>query len=118
MVPALTLILAFQLFGEVAARGFGLPLPGPVIGMVVLLGACLARPSLAARLRPVTQGLLSHLSLFFVPAGVGVIAHLPLLRAQGAAMAAAIIASTVLAIVAGAWAFAAVARATGSRDED
>ena len=117
MIPALALILAFQLGGEVAARGLGLPLPGPVVGMVALLGACLVRPALAGLLRPVAGGLLAHLSLFFVPAGVGVIAHLPLLRSEGAALAAAVAVSTILAILAGAWAFAAVARLTGSRDD-
>ena len=117
MIAPLAIILGFQLVGEVASRGLGLPLPGPVVGLVLLVGCCLLRPGLADRLRPVTQGLLAHLSLFFVPAGVGVIAHLPLIREYGAGLALAIAASTVLAIAAGAWAFVLVARITGSRDE-
>lgn len=117
MIPALTIILCFQLFGEVASRGLGLPLPGPVIGLVLLVLACAARPALAERIRVVAQGLLANLSLFFVPAGVGVIAHLPVLAQHGIGLALALVASTVLAIAAGALTFAAVARMTGTSDE-
>lgn len=117
MVPALLTLLGFQLAGEVISRGLGLPLPGPVVGLVLLVAAFRLVPGLAERLRGVVGGLLGHLSLFFVPAGVGVIAHLPLLRAEGAALALAIAGSTVLAMVAGAWAFVLVARMTGNVDE-
>ena len=118
MVPALVIILAFQLVGEVASRAFGLPLPGPVVGLVLLLAAFRLWPPLADRLRGVIDGLLGHLSLFFVPAGVGVVAHLPLLRDEGAAVVLAIAGSTLLALAAGAWAFVLVARLTGNDDAD
>lgn len=113
MVPALVTILAFQLTGEVLSRGLDLPLPGPVAGLVLLLAAMRLRPGLADWLRPVGQGVLAHLSLFFVPAGVGIVAHLPLLRDHGVALVTAIFLSTVLALVAGAYAFTFVARLTG-----
>ncbi|MGN7869443.1 CidA/LrgA family protein [Paracoccus sp. 22332] len=116
MIAALSLILAFQLAGEALSRALDLPLPGPVVGLCLLVAACVLRPSLADRLRPTAQGLLSHLSLFFVPAGVGVVAHLPVLREHGIGLALAILGSTVLAIAAGALAFQAVARWTGSVD--
>lgn len=116
MIPALSLILAFQLVGEVLSRLLNLPLPGPVIGMCLLVAACIWRPSLAARMRPVTQVLLANLSLFFVPAGVGVIAHIPTLQEYGFGLAAAITGSTILAIATGAWAFSLVARWTGATD--
>lgn len=116
MIAALSLILAFQLVGEVISRLLDLPLPGPVIAMVLLVAACLWRPSLAARIRPVTEVLLANLSLFFIPAGVGVIAHIPTLREYGLGLAAAIVGSTILAIAAGALAFSLVARWTGATD--
>ncbi|MFC0341124.1 CidA/LrgA family protein [Paracoccus niistensis] len=116
MVPALVTILGFQLVGEIASRGLHLPLPGPVVGLVLLLAAMRLRPELADWLRPVGQGVLAHLSLFFVPAGVGIVAHLPLLRHQGLALLAAIVVSTVLALVAGAAVFTLVARWTGSEE--
>lgn len=116
MVQALVIILGFQLVGEVISRGLDLPLPGPVVGLVLLLAAFRLWSSLAERLRSVIGGLLGHLSLFFVPAGVGVIAHMTLLKEHGAGLALAIAGSTLLALAAGAWAFVAVARLTGNED--
>ena len=54
--------------------------------------------TLAERLRGVIGGLLGHLSLFFVPAGVGVVAHLGEFRSDGLAIALALTVSTALAI--------------------
>lgn len=111
MIATLALILSLQLVGEIAARALSLPLPGPVVGLILLVLICLIRPALADRIRPETQGLLQHLSLFFVPAGVGIVAHLPLLQQHGIGLAVAIAVSTVLAIAAGALVFTWVARA-------
>ncbi len=116
MIPALVILLSFQLIGEVAARGLGLPLPGPVIGLLLLVFSCGLRPALAERLRPVVQGLLGHLSLFFVPAGVGVVAHLGQFRSDGLAIAVALTLSTALAIAAGALVFSWVARRMGQEE--
>jgi putative effector of murein hydrolase LrgA (UPF0299 family) len=115
MIPALVTLLVFQLFGEVVTRGLGLPLPGPVLGMVALVLTMLAFPKLAAAVRPTAQGLLAHLSLLFVPAGVGVVAHLGVLRQEGAALMLALIVSTVAAIAVGALTFTAVARLAEGR---
>ncbi|QBX33680.1 CidA/LrgA family protein [Paracoccus liaowanqingii] len=116
MIRMLAIILGFQLVGEVASRALGLPLPGPVLGLVLLALACILRPALAEAIRPTASGLLSHLSLFFVPAGVGIVAHWDLLRVQGLGLAVAIMGSTALALAAGAWAFSIVARLTGTED--
>ncbi|WP_347139488.1 CidA/LrgA family protein [Paracoccus sp. SSK6] len=116
MIVALSLILAFELVGEILSRVGNLPLPGPVVGLCLLVASCVLRPALADRLRPTAQGLLANLSLFFVPAGVGIVSHWPTLRDQGIGLAVAILGSTVLAIAAGALAFQAVARWTGSVD--
>jgi holin-like protein len=117
MILALTLLLGFQLAGEVIARALGLTLPGPVLGMAFLLAAMIAAPRLAETVRAPAQGLLSHLSLLFVPAGVGVVGHLDLLGAEGGPMLLAIVLSTILAITAGALTFTAVARLMESRDD-
>lgn len=119
MILALTVILGFQLLGEVVSRALGLPLPGPVLGMVALVITLALLPGLADRLRPTAQGLLSNLSLLFVPAGVGIVGHLGTLRAEGPALLVAVVVSTALAIAAAALTFRAVARALGDPgDED
>jgi putative effector of murein hydrolase LrgA (UPF0299 family) len=118
MIQTLAIILSFQLVGEVLSRVASLPLPGPVAGMLLLVVTCIVRPALAERIRPTTSGLLSHLSLFFVPAGVGIVAHSQLLRSDGLGIAAAVMVSTILAIAAGALVFTWVARLTGSEEPD
>ncbi|MCU0817030.1 MAG: CidA/LrgA family protein [Cypionkella sp.] len=118
MLHALVLILACQLAGETVARATGLGLPGPVLGMVLMLAAMVALPQVAALMRPTAQGILGHLSLLFVPAGVGVVGHVATLGSQTFAILAAVVGSTVLAIAAGALTFAAVARLTGAMDQE
>ena len=90
MLSAIFTILIFQLAGEVIQKGFELPLPGPVLGLILLLFSLVftkksINPNLVelrARLMTTSEKLLSYLSLLFVPIGVGVIMHLQLLEGQ------------------------------------
>jgi putative effector of murein hydrolase LrgA (UPF0299 family) len=116
MVLPLLAILVCQLIGESVTRALGWPLPGPVLGMLLLVTGFALFPGLLGMVRPVAQGILAHLTLLFVPAGVGVVAHLDTLGGQVLPVLLALAASTVLAIAAGALAFALVARWTGSRE--
>jgi holin-like protein len=100
ILHALALLLAFQLIGEAATFALALPVPGPVLGMTLLLGVLALRRDLLARLRPTTSTLLTHLSLLFVPAGVGVMVHGARLAAEGVAIVVAMVVSTVLALAA------------------
>ena len=112
MIPHLAIILCFQLIGEVTARALGLLIPGPVLGLVLLLGLFIAVPRLAQAVRPTANGLLAHLSLLFVPAGVGVVGHLDIFGSHGPALLVALLVSTPLAIAIGALTFVGVARLT------
>ena len=98
MLGALTLLLVYQLVGEVIVQVSGLPVPGPVVGMLLLFLTLLARGSVPAWLRDTCQGLLSHLSLLFVPAGVGVMLHFKRLGAEWLPIVVALVASTVITI--------------------
>ncbi len=98
MISAITLLLAFQLAGEVIARGLGLQVPGPVIGMVLLLGALLLRGGPGESLRQTAGTLLQHLSLLFIPAGTGIVMYGKLIAAEWLPLAAALLGSTLLAI--------------------
>lgn len=114
MLNAFILILLCQLAGEVAARFLPILLPGPVIGMGLMLALITFAPRLRALVRPTGQGILAHISLLFVPAGVGVVGHLAVLKGEALAIAASLIGSTLLAILAGAAAFAATSRISGA----
>lgn len=89
----LALLLLLQALGEALARGFSLPLPGPVIGLVLLLVA-LRVEALRAPVAAAADVLLANLSLLFVPVGVGVITHLALLSQYGVRLLLAIVLST------------------------
>jgi putative effector of murein hydrolase LrgA (UPF0299 family) len=114
MMQGVLILLLAQMAGEVAVRLSGLPLPGPVAGLVILLAALALWRGLADRLRPLAAWITAHLGLMFVPAGVGVVGHLAVFRDQGAGLAVALVVSTVLAILVGAAVFAGVARAVGA----
>jgi len=118
MIRNIAILLVFQLAGEMLARGAALSVPGPVIGLGALFVTLLAVPGLAERMRDTADGLLAHLSLLFVPAGVGVTAHLATFADAGLVLAAALVGSTVLAIIAGVGAFVLTARLTGARHDE
>ena len=83
MITGALWIVGCQLVGEVLARSLGLPVPGPVVGMVLLFGVLgLRRPAEGSGTLRVADGLLRHLQLFFVPAAVGVMAHIASLRSD------------------------------------
>lgn len=98
MLANLTLLLLCQLAGEVIARLADLPVPGPVLGMVILFTGLMLKGELPEGLERTAGGLLEHLSLLFVPAGVGVMTHLSLVRAEWAPITVALLASTVITI--------------------
>jgi putative effector of murein hydrolase LrgA (UPF0299 family) len=108
MIASLSLILLCQLAGEVIVRGLGLPMPGPVIGLMFLLILLLARNRFAVLARGplredgvenASRGLLAHLSLLFVPAGVGVVQKLDLVAAHGIAFAGVLAVSVLVTLL-------------------
>jgi holin-like protein len=98
MLETLAALLVFQTIGEVLSYALKLPVPGPVLGMILLLALLLARPATVARLRPTSLELLKHLSLLFVPAGVGVMLHIARIGREWLPIVVALVASTALAI--------------------
>ena len=98
MLGALTLLLVFQLTGEVLAQLFALPIPGPVIGMALLFAALALRGGPSPELRDTAQNLLQHLSLLFVPAGAGVMIHFARIGGEWPAILVALVASTAITL--------------------
>lgn len=113
----ITLLLVYQLIGEVISKGLDLPLPGPVVGMALLFATLVVKGGLPDDLKGTADGLLKHLSLLFVPAGVGVILHLHLLRAEWQAISAALVFSTIATIAVTALVMVGLARLTGDKGD-
>lgn len=99
MLRTLAILLGFQCLGEVASFALRLPVPGPVIGMLALIVYLLVSPAAVAQMREHVLALLGHLSLLFVPAGVGVMLHVRRLADEGLAIGIALVLSTALAII-------------------
>lgn len=120
MLGGLLLILVCQLVGEFVVRSLGIPVPGPVVGMVLFVAWLLVRrPAPAAGEIRAADGLLAYLPLFFVPAGVGIVVYLPDLLAQWLPVTVGLVGSWLVALlvtgaVASMFARAGAARAGGS----
>ncbi|GAP34836.1 antiholin-like protein LrgA [Piscinibacter sakaiensis] len=99
-------MLGFQLLGEALVVLLGLPLPGPVIGLVALFVAFPRLGRLRSGVESLADGLLRHLGLLFVPAGVGVMLHLALLRDWALPLVLALVGSTAVTLGLSAWLFA------------
>jgi putative effector of murein hydrolase LrgA (UPF0299 family) len=108
MIVSFAALLLCQLAGEALARGLNLPAPGPVIGMALMIGVLALRERVSNVLpqeindggvERVSKNILAHLSLLFVPAGVGVVQNLDLFARHGFALAIALVVSTFLALV-------------------
>ncbi len=95
----IALLLLCQLVGEVFVVWSGLPVPGPVVGMALLFVGLALRGGVPEGLGRVVDWLLSNLSLLFVPAGVGVMLHIAMLREEWLAISVALVLSTVLTLV-------------------
>jgi holin-like protein len=101
MIAGLLVLLTCQLAGQLLADVSGLPVPGPVLGLVILLGWLEARdPGEDSGLAKVCGGLLRHLQLLFVPAGVGVVQYLSVLASAAIPLVVGLVVSWALALAA------------------
>jgi len=98
MIPALATLLVFQLLGEALVLALSMPVPGPVAGLALLLVVLALRPVWVDAIKPTAQTLLQHLSLLFVPAGVGVMQHLQRLGDEALAIGVALVVSTLVGL--------------------
>ncbi len=100
LLKSIATLLLFQLAGELLHTLFHLPLPGPVLGMSLLtLWLLRSRRELSPMLVRTADGLLSVLGLLFVPAGVGIVANLALIRAAWLPLSVSLVVSTLLTLI-------------------
>ncbi|MFA9218602.1 MAG: CidA/LrgA family protein [Sphingomonadaceae bacterium] len=98
MLISFAILLVFQCLGEGLVFALGLPLPGPVAGMLLLLLALTLWPRLLEVIEATGTELLRHLSLLFVPAGVGIIVAASSMEGHWLAVLLSLAGSTLLTL--------------------
>lgn len=114
MIRGMAVLLAFQFAGELISTFLDIPIPGSVVGMVLLLLALVRGIVRVEWLQAAADLLLSHMALFFVPAGVGVMVHFDLIAREWLPIAVGTVVSTFAVMAATGW----VAKALMARGED
>jgi holin-like protein len=126
MLEAILALFACQLIGEAIARGLALPVPGPVLGLLLMFvslqltqwkkgsvtqaGVSSIPVVEKSGLGVVSAFMLANLSLLFVPAGVGIISHIKTLSVHGTGLVVALVLSTALSLAVTAIVFAKLSR--------
>jgi len=98
MIRGLVQILLLQGLGEIISKLLGLPIPGPVIGLVILLATLLMRRRIDADLDLVATAFTQHLGLLFIPAAVGVVMFVPQLANHGLTIAIILLISVAASV--------------------
>ena len=124
MLVGITILLVFQLIGEISAYFLGGFVPGPVIGMAMVAvvltltgGMTFLEPAHRQTI-DTSRAILANLGILFVPAGVGIIQHLDLIRDRGLALLAIVLLSTVITLAVTVWVFILVKRLAGGYGHD
>ncbi|MFT4158521.1 MULTISPECIES: CidA/LrgA family protein [Shinella] len=124
MLVGITILLVFQLIGEISAYFLGGFVPGPVIGMAMvavvltLTGGMTFLEPAHRQTVDTSRAILANLGILFVPAGVGIIQHLDLIRDRGFALLAIVLLSTVITLAVTVWVFILVKRLAGGYSHD
>lgn len=99
-VFGIAVLLSCQAIGEFLVSRLSMPIPGPIIGLILLLGLLQShRQKQPVSVERVADFGLRHLQLFFIPAGVGVIAHLPQIRQDALPITAALLLSWLAGLI-------------------
>ncbi|PNU20961.1 CidA/LrgA family protein [Geothermobacter hydrogeniphilus] len=117
MIRGFAVLLGFQFFGELLSRWSGIPIPGNVIGMALLLAALGCGWVKLAWIEEAAELLLSHLALFFVPAGVGVMIYGGLIAREWLPISIATVVSTFVVMAVTGWVASLLDREGGEHAE-
>lgn len=98
LIAGMSILLGCQFLGELVVRALTLPVPGPVVGMLILLLGLTINGRVPSSLRKAGEGLLRYLTLLFVPAGVGLMVHFELIRADFWTLVITLVLSTAITL--------------------
>lgn len=101
LAMAFMALAACQIAGSLISHYLHLPIPGTVIGLLMLLVALSLLRRVPSALREVADHLLKHLNLFYIPAAIGIMAHVVLVRQDILPILAALFGSTFLSLIIG-----------------
>jgi len=118
MLEQIARVLFWLCIGEIASRSGLLPLPAPVTGLMLLYAELAIRGKIPEDLGVLADRILQFLGMLFVPAGVGVIAYLDLLKLEFVPILAAVIGGTAITIFITAVVANRFAAATSKADTD
>ncbi|MDF0606743.1 CidA/LrgA family protein [Neisseriaceae bacterium TC5R-5] len=104
MMESVLYLLGFQLVGELLVSALSWPVPGPVMGMLLLFIVLCIRRSVPEQLNQQVPRLLTHLSLLFIPAGGALLVYQPLLRDYGWRLLLVLALTTIITLLVPAWA--------------
>jgi holin-like protein len=106
MLNSIFLIFLFQLIGELVQKVLELNIPGPVIGLILLVTTLLLSKkydheliqNLKVNLISSAEKLVHYIPLFFLPVGVGVVMHLSFLEGSLAKVLFIIVFGTLITL--------------------
>jgi len=117
MLYAITALFAFQLLGEILVRLLGLPLPGALAGMLLLLAALLLLGRVPQALEQTAGGLLRNMMLLFIPAVAGVMLHFDRIAREWLPFLVACVAGAGITLLVTAWTLRRLLPRTSSSHE-
>lgn len=115
MLKGLIVLFGFQLLGDCLSHWANLPIPGAILGTLLLLTTLMIRGTVDDHLVMVSERLLPLLPLFLIPASVGVIAYWPLVKQDGIALLLAIVISLLVAFLMTPWLFSLLTKKLANR---
>ncbi|SIT09159.1 CidA/LrgA family protein [Neptunomonas antarctica] len=105
MLNGFLALLLCQLLGEWVVLATSIPVPGPVVGMVMLLVLLMFNKRIPESVRSVSESLLRYLAFLYVPAGVGLMLHLEIISDYWLAILVSLFVSTFITLLVTAWIF-------------
>lgn len=98
MLKGIIVLLIFQFLGECITKLFSLLIPGPVIGMILLLLFLMIRKSSFKSLDNAVFIHLKYLPMLFIPAAMGIITQADILQKEFWAILISLVLGTIIAL--------------------